>query len=480
MKNIFALLFILLSGFYNLKADILRIRLNNTTGEFSQLGEDLPNTPLPNSSDCAALTWTNNGIPVKGRHLIKFDISQIPVNATLVSAHLSFYGNMNPVNPLNTTTGGSNEAYLRRLVQGWSSSTACYNNQPFYTTVNEVLLPGSTQPVQDYLNIDVTEMFRDIINSNQNFGFIFMLKTEIHYRMLNFTGGGSPDTSRQPLLIVEYNVCSPYIYNDSVGFEDAVVSTISPTGNFLNSSDFVAFASNIGGVQFFGRSFINFNTNLIPSGSTIDEAYFDLYANLTPSFPPTTNSGGNECLLMRVVQNWSPSLLTFNNQPGSVLQNAVLFQAPTSPAQNYLSIDMTSLLNDALLNPTSSFGFVFQLINETGNRSLNFSSANCIDSSRRPNLRICYTSPQGVEENMLVPVLLYPNPTSGIFKIISSESINIIQVFDVVGNLIYSTNELIDNVENIFSLTNSKPGLYIVKMITGNHITSKKLVLHGN
>lgn len=477
MKALIILSFIVFFNIFGLRADVLRIRLSNSSGEFSQLGEDLPNTPLPNSSDCVALAWTNNNVPTKGRHLIKFDLSQLPVNATLISAHLSFFGNMNPVNPLNSTIGGSNEAYLRRVIQNWSSSTACFNNQPSFTTVNQVLLPASTQPVQDYLNIDVTDLFKDMVLSNQNFGFIFMLQTEVHYRSMNFTGGGSPDTSRQPLLEIEYDACTPFVYNDSLGFEDAVVSNISPSSNFLNSTDFVAFASNIGGVQFYGRSFINFNTGLIPSGSTINNAYLNLYANQNPAFPASTSSGGNECLLMRVNQNWNPLLLNFSNQPSSVLQNALLLQAPVTPLQDYLNLDVTALLNDAFLNPNSSYGFVLQLINETGNRSLNFCSANCPDSSRRPSLRICYTNPQGIVENNVLPLLIYPNPSSGSFCIKGTGHARYIEVYDVLGKLVYAASMNSSDHENWFDLKGNKPGLYVVKSAVGDQLQLQKLIL---
>ena len=62
----------------------LTIRLSNQTGEFSQVGQDLPNTPYPNNHpDFLAAAWRNFGVPVIGRHFFMFNLSQIPQGATI-------------------------------------------------------------------------------------------------------------------------------------------------------------------------------------------------------------------------------------------------------------------------------------------------------------------------------------------------------------------------------------------------------------
>ena len=157
----------------------LSIRLSSQTGEFSQVGQDLPNTPYPNNHpDFLAAAWTNGGVPVIGRHFFKFELSQIPAGATIHSAKLNLFANPYPTQAPHSTLGGSNASYIRRVNQSWSSQTCTYNTQPTYTILDEVLLPASVSSNQDYLDIDVLNLIVPMVTQNQNFGFVLMLQTE--------------------------------------------------------------------------------------------------------------------------------------------------------------------------------------------------------------------------------------------------------------------------------------------------------------
>ncbi|HEX2899875.1 MAG TPA: DNRLRE domain-containing protein, partial [Bacteroidia bacterium] len=105
------------------------------------------------------------------RSLIHFDLSSIPANSVISSATIDLYalGVSGAVNGHSTV---ANSAWLRRAFAAWDVNTVTWNTQPPITHPGGVVLPSSTNPLQDYLGVDVTEMVRFMVaNPSQNFGF---------------------------------------------------------------------------------------------------------------------------------------------------------------------------------------------------------------------------------------------------------------------------------------------------------------------
>ncbi|MBN2893068.1 MAG: T9SS type A sorting domain-containing protein [Bacteroidales bacterium] len=65
----------------------------------------------------------------------------------------------------------------------------------------------------------------------------------------------------------------------------------------------------------------------------------------------------------------------------------------------------------------------------------------------------------------------YPNPTTGIFRIDNSNSLEItkIEVFDISGKYIFSTNSTQIDISNL------EDGIYLIKIITNNNVLTKKI-----
>lgn len=67
-------------------------------------------------------------------------------------------------------------------------------------------------------------------------------------------------------------------------------------------------------------------------------------------------------------------------------------------------------------------------------------------------------------------ILIHPNPTNGIIKI-KSEKIELIEIRDVKGKIVYS------GYEKLIDLSDKRPGLYFISVLTDNFIQTDKIIL---
>ncbi len=97
----------------------------------------------------------------------------------------------------------------------------------------------------------------------------------------------------------------------------------------------------------------------------------------------------------------------------------------------------------------------------------------------------CYLDNLKIEQNATVvesvssdEVIVYPNPTKGLFKVKTTQLYNNtrIEVRDICGKLIYSNNYRNSN-DNTIDLTNQSTGLYIISIHADNIIINQKVVI---
>lgn len=151
-----------------------------------------------------AIAWTLNGSANITRGLLEFDLTAIPEDATILNAEISLF-HMTDSATVSQGHYGDNESILQRITSSWDDHTVTWNTQPTVTTQNQVALPASTDPYQDYLDIDVTTLVQDMVNNpTESFGFLFRLKTEQQYRSMYFVTSDFPDATKHPKLIVTY------------------------------------------------------------------------------------------------------------------------------------------------------------------------------------------------------------------------------------------------------------------------------------
>jgi hypothetical protein len=168
--------------------------------------------------DVVAIRWTydaDNAGEGTNRTYIKFtELSEVSPSADIISAHLSLYGVTSGVAaPLGNSyypgspyeAFGDNSAWLKRVLADWTDSTITWQNKPATTDNYQVMVPASNaQWNYDAVNIDVTNMVREMVTKQENYGFCLQLKTEQIYRSLLFGSSEATDQSKRPKLVVRY------------------------------------------------------------------------------------------------------------------------------------------------------------------------------------------------------------------------------------------------------------------------------------
>lgn len=178
------------------------------SGKFKHLNLDSRNTLFSDSTqiEMVAGAWTCNatGSPTCNfRGLFRYELSQIPSNATITSANLYLYAKTNALNgnPGNPMFGSANTSLLQRVTSAWTVTETGWNNQPSTTTTNQKTLPQSVSTVQDYV-VNVTDFVQGwVSNPSSNYGMLLRLQTEQYYNSMIFHSGSGPVEKRPGLII---------------------------------------------------------------------------------------------------------------------------------------------------------------------------------------------------------------------------------------------------------------------------------------
>lgn len=144
--------------------------------------------------------WDTGADTIRG--VLDFDLSSIPLNATIVEAKLSlfYYANTG-----FTQQEGENKILIQRITENWSETNITWNNQPKTTILNQVSLAKSDSSTQNYLDINVTDLVNDMIDS-AGYGFMFKMENEVIYKGLSFASSEHSNTSLHPKLEIVYNI----------------------------------------------------------------------------------------------------------------------------------------------------------------------------------------------------------------------------------------------------------------------------------
>ena len=172
------------------------------TGKNAIIESIVPNKNFGNYPIISAFSWTDTGYFNTARSLIDFNLSEIIPYTAIKSARLSLY--FNGFANLNGQTG-ENGFTLYRISKSWKVNTVTWNNQPSYSNLDSVPVLKSTATNQSYLNIDVSNLVRDIINNpSTSFGLMLKLNTESPYALVVLGSCYNNNSSVHPKLIVYY------------------------------------------------------------------------------------------------------------------------------------------------------------------------------------------------------------------------------------------------------------------------------------
>ncbi len=441
-------------------------------------GTNGANTNYGTAAQNAAYWIPGTAGPVNGnRALIAFDLTQVPAGASVISAKLNLYA-YGPIGSYPGHTGPDNRAYLQRVTQVWQESVVTWNTQPTSTSVNEVMLAATTNPTQDYLNIDVTQLVNDMIaNPSGSDGFLLKLVNEATTNILAFCSKDNSNASKKPVLEIVYNrACQDSIneiadYDAAIGFHDGTNGANTNYGTAVQSAAY--WIPGVSGPVNANRALTHFDLSGIPVGATITGAYLDFYAyGPIGSYPG--HVGANSSYLQRVMQTWQDNVVTWNNQPSATSVNQVTLPASTSSTQDYLNIDVTALISDIYLSGTNN-GLLLKLVNEQVTNILAFCSKDHPDVTKHPRLRVYYTTcavnvvHESLKNNFSFTV--FPNPAGDHVEIMigSSQQTGPVEVMiaDQLGQVVLkSTMPYMEQQKLSLSLGALPPGIYFVQVST--------------
>jgi hypothetical protein len=163
-----------------------------------------PNANFGNHISMHPDCWTIGGDLDIIRGLIQFDLSSIPGDAAIDSAFISFYYALDPQYN-GTDHYGNNYMLLQRITEPWQENTVTWNNQPNVDSNYAVWINKFVNPHQDYNNIDVTHLVRDIFKSNKNYGFMLRMSDETPFKITLIASSDYPDSTKHPKLVVYYS-----------------------------------------------------------------------------------------------------------------------------------------------------------------------------------------------------------------------------------------------------------------------------------
>lgn len=190
--------------------------------------------------------------------------------------------------------------------------------------------------------------------------------------------------------------------------KDAFLASFGSNVNYGNHPEFSAMGWTCSGSNCVSRGLLEFDLSSIPVGAVVQSASLNLYANTSPiSGNGSSMFGSNASKLYRVTSNWSESSVTYNTQPTYDNNNSINLFTSTSTFQNYLAINVTSMVSDMVSNPLTNFGFLLKLNNEVPYASMIFASSDCSDSLLWPELNIEYSIPSSSDSCI---VLLLSDP----------------------------------------------------------------------
>jgi hypothetical protein len=194
--------------------------------------------------------------------------------------------------------------------------------------------------------------------------------------------------------------------NASTG-KDAYIWSLDPNGTNSTTEDLALTAWTWSGNPGTIRSLLQFDLSSIPAGATIQTASMYLYWNPTSGNAGQSHlSGSNAAWLQRITSSWNDQTVTWNNQPSTTTLHQATLPADTASNEDYV-VNVTSLIQDMVDNPSTSFGFLLRIQTEQYYRALVFASSNHPNAALHPKLVVTYTVPACTN------LILQPNAAEG-------------------------------------------------------------------
>ncbi|MEA3445357.1 MAG: DNRLRE domain-containing protein [Bacteroidota bacterium] len=452
------------------------------TTKDTRIQSNLPNTNLGQSQFFRGHSGTANFVPCIDRSFIEFDLNSIPPNSYILKATLSLFANTYYAG--HSTLSGTNACWLERITTSWYEDSVTWNNQPLTEIQNRVAIPFSEFYNQNYENILVTEIIKDMLAyPGISYGFMIKLQEETDYREMQFASSDAGNVAIHPKLTILY--CSDTIIENFITItpesdygKDSRIQNIIPTTNIGDSQFFRAHSGTSGGALLVDRSLIEFDFSSIPSNSYILKATLSLMAN-TYYGGHSTLDGTNASWIEAVVEPWEEYSLTWNNQPATTTSNKVSIPMSDSCDQDYPDILVTEIVKDMYNDPSNRHGFMIKLQIESGYREMQFGSSDAINQSIYPSINIWYsnsfTTQQESVEITEISCNVFPNPAIDQLYITNNTNQKLrYKIFDSAGNMVLC--DKIGESNNYVDISTLTYGCYLVYLTNGNLEFCKKIL----
>lgn len=146
------------------------------------------------------------------RAMIHFDLSTFTNPNDIIEAKLNLYA-FGPISGVFLGHTGANNALLSRVSAPWLENTVTWSSAPSINATNQIMLPQSTSYTQDYLNIDVTQLIKDMISFG-NYGFNLKLVNESPTNAMLFCSSNHSDITKHPVLQISHSGLSVESFNN--------------------------------------------------------------------------------------------------------------------------------------------------------------------------------------------------------------------------------------------------------------------------
>jgi len=248
---------------------------------------------------------------------------------------------------------------------------------------------------------------------------------------------------------------------DAAAGKDARIFNLDALANYGSDPDFIASILNYNGEPGTTRSIIQFDLSGVPEGFDIVDARLSLWYNHESSTPGQL--GDNAAVLRRLIQPWEENTVMWNQQPQYTTENEALIPASANSSQDHLFIDVTGLVRDMMSNPNTSFGFMFMLQDEQGEKAMKFYSSDGPVADKHPMLQITYGT-VATSETTFENAVIQPNPFTDEFIIQNLQGKYSISIFDMNSRKLLSFDVDSNGNDLVISQAESLPaGIYLLK-----------------
>ncbi len=180
-----------------------------STGNDAAVWSSIPDSMIGHWTSLDVVTWSHTGTaqPDGSRRVfIQFDLSSIPVGATVKKASLNLYYHENAsYTGKHSTQSGSNKTYIQMVNTGWSEKTINWSNQPEVNNSFSLSIGPTITGTEDFENLDILPMVEQWVkNPSINHGFRLRLEVERKYRGILLCGSEHLDPIKRPKLEIVY------------------------------------------------------------------------------------------------------------------------------------------------------------------------------------------------------------------------------------------------------------------------------------